>query len=316
MDAWGTGYLSSWSGKKEQKRDRDGRLRMEDEPEMYRAQRDTVHHYKNVIVNLLFDHHILSSYSGLPIDVETVDALSKTLARSLNTSIGSVRDSLIPDVGKYDLDREKIEEISWRLAGNLNRLRQGIPVTEWKGQVAHEWCLVRITGAANSGLSEKGNPTFAFGYFVESGSPAGHKFRVILARRRMYGMFRSLGLSRDYIEHCVPEALTNTRSYFLLKQRDQDDEDLGEPYIERINTAQAMKKHNRSLFRRRMGKECPYGLKPVTYLNCFRCPRGYENSRFGDDYCEHAVRRKALPAEEEKKDDSSSTDEAGPGGGE
>src|SRR5437764_1022533 len=59
------------------------------------------------------------------------------LPGSKNIPFATVYQSLQPFVGE-ELTSVMVQEASWRLAGNLHRLRQGIPVYPWKGQIEEE----------------------------------------------------------------------------------------------------------------------------------------------------------------------------------
>ena len=54
-----------------------------------------------------------------------------------------------------ELTAERAEEISWRLAGNLHRLRKGAPVMPWREQTVKEWVPVEVVNVVKHKRSYK-----------------------------------------------------------------------------------------------------------------------------------------------------------------
>lgn len=203
----------------------------------------------------------------------------------------------------------QIEELAWRLAGNIQRLQAGIPVPPWSSLIEDEWVPVQIQDIHRFRIGprkskeekkdkkvKKGPTRGAATAFIKvlGGYPAGTVIEKFLTDKACFFIRVRLGFSQFpndptdmYREQkkAYPLAevneLTGMRFMALLTSEAYKEG----KYFSNVACTSSMVKWNREIMKRRQrdGFNCPRGL-PLASLPCHKC-------FFGRDRCPAACHR-------------------------
>lgn len=208
-----------------------------------------------------------------------------------------------------ELVNKHLDELSWRLAGNVTNLRNGIVVPPWTQQPFPEWVPLQITAVervitevrirdesgktrtnAKTGQLEK--PGAFIRCFVLGGMAAGHKITKVWSIAYCHRLSADFGFSRFNREkysrhaskvHSYPmlDVLELTRMRFLGLIAPTTCPK-GVPNFDQIIVTSSCKKWNKDLMKRRhrQGFACPLEL-PISETPCYRCDRGYDSCPAG-----------------------------------
>jgi hypothetical protein len=183
------------------------------------------------------------------------------------------------------LTEDMLQELAWRLAGNLKRLRQGLLVLPWSGITEPEWMPVQVV-QVDFDVTRRGHPGGLFTLQFLAGQACPSEIQVtwprsychVLAPRMGFTKFaRSKHPFRDVSEF-------NNLRFLVLVQPGEAEikfEEIGVPGSAKAWNQRYIKMRARTL----KGFKCPRKLpqdKP-----CFRC-------YFGQDRCGAAVRPATL----------------------
>lgn len=206
----------------------------------------------------------------------------------------AVYQSLQPFVGQ-DLTAAMGDEASWRLAGNLYRLRRGEPVYPWNGQPQEEAVpaviegvrpAVRVIKRKDSAQDEIIRGAW-FSMIFLGGLPAGRRITRFWSRRFVRYIRVPLGFARWDEAKYRRDPGRNRHSFPLLHLRqltqmrflvtlEADNDPTGPKLKGDIRTSTSMLNHNRLLLARRQrlkGWKCPRDWDRP----CHICPVGYEH---------------------------------------
>lgn len=199
------------------------------------------------------------------------------------------------------------DEASWRLAGNLHRLRRGVPVYPWKGQLEEESvpAVIEGVGLATRVFKRKGKDGEEYeehvrgGWFrllFMGGLPAGRRVTRFWSWRFARYVRVPLGFARWDDARYRRDPGRDEDAYPLRHLRQlvqmrflaglEADNDPTGPRLkaDEVRTTEAMRAHNRLLLARRLrlkGFRCPRDWDRLCHL----CPAGYES-------CQVACHRK------------------------
>jgi hypothetical protein len=197
-----------------------------------------------------------------------------------------------------ELDKPRISELSWRIAGNLPAILAGKPVIVWNNQLQAEWCPVQVTDAV-PGIVQVDQVSYAavrLVCFVMAGSPAGHLFEKVWPVRHIKALRKVFGFAKYDKQKYTGEVpkrpefpfrdirqLVNLRFFGQFEPSEQ-----AMLLLAGVDTCSSMKAWNKStmLLRARKGFECPLGYS-VKEVPCYRCELGY-------DKCQAACRPTTL----------------------
>lgn len=160
-------------------------------------------------------------------------------------------------------------EFSWRLAGNLDNLINGIPIMPAGRQLVDEWWPVQILRLDHA--YKRGKTGFNVRFRALAGSYCPHVFEHFLSRPSCAVIARSIGFSRSrpYAHH---SHLVNLRlSVFIEAARS-----LESPFFREVACSATMRDYNAALIDIRIrNKPCP---RDYTHLcescavGCATCP--------------------------------------------
>jgi hypothetical protein len=184
-----------------------------------------------------------------------------------------VEDSLAVLIDR-PLTEPLVRETAWRLAGNVPRLRRGLPVYPWAGQDAPEWVPLQLT-AAILAVNARGRRGCDFGAIALAGSYCPGKLDRWWSREQCGFLARELGFSTSpsgKMRYQHPYQLVGLRLLGLFEpERCRD----GRPGFHRIAATSALVAHNKRVLRRRFRIDpCPYNF----IHDCHRCAIGYKGA--------------------------------------
>lgn len=198
--------------------------------------------------------------------------------------------SLLPEGIKYEivyesatyvlgrqLDKKLLYELAWRLAGNLNTLKQGKIVYPWSGQVEPEWMPVQI-------LSANRTKTWAgeFGYLYKMRVLAGSACPIIFWKtwttKACSYIARKIGFSAPWKNHPYRDGHELVSMRFLVEVDPELCRDRL-PGFEKVHCVGALLNWNRNILQARahVNPPCPYDFSHF----CYQCPVGYDQCMAG-----------------------------------
>ena len=215
------------------------------------------------------------SLLGAPMESEDFEALTRSIHDVLPPRITRrvVRDSLVHLAGEV-VTKELLSELGWRLAGNIPRLRLGIPVTPWHRQARDEWVPMQIVDQVPY-KNKKGDTGAIMAFRVLAGTPCSMLLERFWTYRLSKYLASKLGFSAAWGKYPFKKIteLTGMRLYGLVEA----ERSLGKPYFDQVSVPQSTEDYNRKLIKHRLrvGFKCP---KKYDHP-CYACPIGYDNCR-------------------------------------
>lgn len=220
-------------------------------------------HYSTEPTEEAFDRFVMDLYSCFP-QIIRYDVFYS----SVMTSAGKL------------MTREVIQQLAWRLAGNIKKLKAGIPVPPWTNQKELEWCPITIV-KADLGYGYENTFGCFYEYRVLAGSPSGLKFTTFWSKKYARFISSDLGFRKTRIGNfsCSDgRELTRMQLYLLL---DPELSKEGRPIAYHYHVPASMQKHNLEIIKQRFRvTPCPLGYS-LFQLPCISCPIGYEECKAG-----------------------------------
>ena len=208
---------------------------------------------------------------------ELVGKICEALPRvPFQTIFDSVR-----DVAGKVLTKQDLRDLSWRLAGNLSRLRDGVVVPPWTHQHEYEWAPVQII-EYHKYTDQKSRPCALYRMRYLAGTPC----PLIIQTTWPTGFCKLLssraGFTAPWREYPFihNSELVNMRFMVLL---DPDRCTRGQPNFKDIGCTSSMRDWNRRIIQRRNRRKgedewpCPRGYDHP----CYMCPVGYHDCTAG-----------------------------------
>ena len=216
-------------------------------------------------------------YYGLVLDSDWWPSLARDIKRAIGGKLcpAVLEDSLRTVMG-IAFTEEVARQLAWRLAGNLDRLREAEPVHPWIRQYAEEWVPVEVLeGVSGRDMRERLGATFTLQILAGSACPiVVSKFWTM---RLVHYMSRRLGFSAPWgsmpMGHIIE--IVKLRFFVLLTpERSRD-----APGFEHLSCPSSLVKYNQHIIgmRRRLDWQCPSGYTH----HCFQCAVGYDECPAG-----------------------------------
>jgi len=241
-------------------------------------------------------------YHGYAHDAEAFDSLVNRVSSLLpKVDRDVVWDSIRTYAGVAILNTQ-LHELSWRLAGNISRLQDGVTVPLWSSFSEQEWVPVQVQSVQRFRVAKKKQKEIVgqketekkpiqtrsvmiAKIMVLAGLPAGHTFEKFMTEPACYFIRTDLGFSqyaatpsdmfaepkKSYPMSDVTE-LTRMR-FMALLTADSCKDGLN---CNKIACTGSMKKWNRLIMqkRQREGFSCPFSY-PLATHPCHLCEKGY-----------------------------------------
>lgn len=222
---------------------------------------------------------LLRYADGTPREGAAFEALVLDAAQALPRGIDlhPLFNSLAHLAGR-PLDRHELVETCWRLAGNLNSLRSGLPIPDWRSLSDPFFVPVEVLDHVRT-LTRKRKPAALYTLRFLAG-PA-----CPLTTRKTWpvGLIRAvvaqeIGFTPPWGTLPFEDSAQLVQTRFLVLQ---DPHLTGEvpqaPAFEQFACTQYLRTFNRVLFkaRRRIDAVCPRGY-PLDEVPCHTCPFGYD----------------------------------------
>lgn len=181
---------------------------------------------------------------------------------------------------------ELLDSVAWRMAGNVERLKQQRVVPVWHIQRTPEWVPTQIISCKRQRSQGKKSDLGAmFGFRALAGTSASltmykwWSLRMARYYSREFGYTRARGATPARYPYTHPEQLVGLRVYVLVDPALCEDE----PGFEQISFSPTLSKWNKDTiscrFRTMPGFICPLGRG--LDAPCHRCPRGFLTCRAG-----------------------------------
>jgi len=215
----------------------------------------------------------LSPYVDRKISGETVKDLTRDVYNALppKVSYDAVFETCRILAGNYLTLKESVE-LSWRLAGNLDKLIAAVPVLPWSQQLTDEWWPVQVLRLDPA--YRRGKSGFTVLLRALAGAYCPGVFEQFLSRPSCAVIARSIGFSntRPYSHHTH---LVNLRlSVFIEAARSVDS-----PYFKEVACSSALRHYNAGIIDIRVrNKPCPLDY-----------PHLCENCAVGSSTCPAAI---------------------------
>jgi hypothetical protein len=87
--------------------------------------------------------------------------------------------------------------LAWRLAGNIPRLREGVPASPWSAQLTEEWVPLQILRATPC-RNQRNRIGYNYEFRVLAGSPCPMRLTAFWAKELSRAMARRMGFSKPW----------------------------------------------------------------------------------------------------------------------
>ena len=193
------------------------------------------------------------------------------------------------DAAGKQLTRELIYNLTWRLAGNITKLKNNTIVGPFTTQTELEWCPIKIVKAVHT-RGYDGKDGYMYSYRVLAGSPASMKFTTFWSTKYAKFIARSIGFKKTRKVHykfAHGSELVHMELYVLfdpaLSKEDR-------PGFYHFHVPSGSKNRNLELLKHRYRLyECPLNLTMLEQP-CYSCPQGYDSCTAGCHPSTYAVR--------------------------
>jgi hypothetical protein len=173
------------------------------------------------------------------------------------------------------LSRKAASEFAWRLAGNIDRLIDGLPVLAWTRQIADEKVPVCVEHVRS--FHRKKTPGFIFHCRALAGTPCPTSFTQFFSQSSCKAIARTLGFSAPWGPYPYTTALHFVNLLFFAHI--EAEKSGASPAFNKVSASSSMIKNNRSLIEiRTRAQPCPLQYEH----SCAHCWVGY-------DQCSYAV---------------------------
>lgn len=225
--------------------------------------------------NALFGH-VFSPRIGTLITGEHLNDMTDAVLLQMPKAVtkNAVFESLRAFAGTQ-ISQKTAGEISWRLAGNIQRLIDGIPVLPWTRQIEDEMVPVQVERVISGKRKEK------LGYYFTlravAGSPCPISFTHFISRLACKMIIRAVGFSgMSWGKH--PYA--NMSPHFtglLFFAHVEAERSREQPYFHNVSASSSMLKRNKALLDVRCRvKPCPFAYQH----HCVDCHIGYLDCQY------------------------------------
>jgi hypothetical protein len=220
--------------------------------------------------------------------LELVSRIKEVLPKEVPES--AISDSIKNILG-VELSEKLAEDLAWRLAGNLPRLKKGIPVPVWTRQLEEEWAPIRVESvwpktlkSKKPGIKTRSGAIIVFRFLA--GFPAGKLVErfwsdvMVRHYRRTLGFSAfdanrySYGGANGKLNLPLHDIREIGRFRFVAKVLKETFRDQPTFDARDIRCPPAFVKWNQTIQKRRqrVGFTCPYNLQ----IMCHHCPVGWE----------------------------------------
>lgn len=216
---------------------------------------------------------VLTEFAGFrPVGPQFEELLDK-LCDTLHGVRRQVLWDSVHDVAGTLLSIDDVYQLSWRLAGNLARLRAGTAVPPWNAQQEKEWAPAQFVSYA-PGESRRGRKGGHFTLRILAGTACPLRVTKFLSRGFAHQIALRLGYSRlrgkSPLGHI--SELVNLRLWIEL---DPEYCRPGAPGFNHVGCSAGLKNWNTEIIKKRFrrGWRCPYDYDHY----CYVCPVGYQH---------------------------------------
>lgn len=194
--------------------------------------------------------------------------------------VTTVSKSLIDLLGK-ELSEELLQPVAWRLAGNVRRLRDGIPATVWTRQQVDEWVplLVKEVKLTHSRL---GKPEAELITKAVAGSPASMPISLTWSRKFCHARSRHVGFTPGWgkLPYRHPYEFVGLRLTGMVSAEESN----GHPVVSKVldDEPSSVVNYNRRIISARLRRPESGFTCPKEYEHpCHLCPIGYDDCPVG-----------------------------------
>lgn len=236
--------------------------------------------------------------AGMDFD-EFVGLLHRLLPKRIPRE--TIYDSCMALVGEK-LTKQVLDDLAWRLAGNVRRLRNGHPVLPWDGQMDLEWVPVQVLEVGIA-ASRRGKVGGSFLLKVLAGQSCPNEFHTFWTKKFCHTFARNLGFSRW---NSGPHPLDDVRQMVNFRFYASIVPETSVLKLEQITESSSFRDWNANYLQRRKrttGKfdcprdfhlelrchhcfvgqdECAVSLHPTTYFK-WDCPECCQEKWFEDE---------------------------------
>lgn len=240
---------------------------------------------------------------GVPVDTNVLEQLCRGFQEVLPDAIDTfeLRRSLTELVGRT-LTSADLEELCWRIAGNLSELVEGRPILSWTGHVnREEWVPLQVIDAQRSAVRTRRGMAGGTQFRVQAlaGSPCPHVFEIFWSHRSVAVLASRLGFNLRDVEkpyaYSHPGQLVGCRFYALFSTAARNHALFSE--VSPAKNTAAIWTWNRKVIAARepARRKCPRGYP--TSRPCFRCHLGTDQCplathavTYVKKFCTHCAR--------------------------
>lgn len=225
-------------------------------------------------------------FLGTELTGDWFDKFVDTLCEALDVDEPTIFDSVRYCAGEV-LTRPVGYTLCWRLAGNLDKLKEGTAVPPWFTQEVEEWLPVQVL-AWQPGLNVRGKPINNYTLRVLAGSACTITTTAAWPTGFVRMIARQIGFTqrRGKMPYQHPSEFVQLRLRILADPARSKPGQLG---FWEVSGGAGLTRWNKEILamRARINFTCPEGYTH----QCYRCPMGYDN-------CEIAVHRDTVYADE------------------
>jgi hypothetical protein len=252
----------------------------------------TVERLRDRLVERVFLAHYHETVAG-----SALRELTRELLRQLpnGVSTDAVFESLRYLAG-CELTPVECLQVSWRLAGNIKRLRAGLPAGPWGGQTEDEWVPLEVLSAV-PGRNRKKDPGHTFAFRVLAGSPATLRITAFWSTKLSRYISRRVGFSAPWGKFAYPDplALVRLRLYGLIIAT----RSATRPFFKQVSCPQSLQTWNRRhILRLRLRVlPCPNGWTHPCHkcaVGYRQCPAGTHRETYEQGPCNYCENPQAL----------------------
>ncbi len=142
--------------------------------------------------NKLFDV-CLTEFFYSKVEGDIFKDLVKVIAKQLKLPVELIQESLYDVVG-LTLDLPTLTELTWRLCGNLHKLKEGKIVRKWVKQEYPEWVTVQVMYACLQERNSRKGVNLKYNALI--GSPAGVSFFRWWSYEKAFVIARRIGFTK------------------------------------------------------------------------------------------------------------------------
>ena len=185
-----------------------------------------------------------------------------------------------------ELSADRINDLSWRLAGNTDLLKEGVPVRPWTTQHSEEWVPLQILKAIpRRNTGERFGCMFCFQVLAGTSCPL--QVYRFWGNDACYAISQHIGFTPHWLSYPYkhPAHLVGMRFYALVEPNLCREH----PGFFRVESTPSFEAHNKAILKYRVKQphaaHCPRGFEH----ECHKCIIGYTSCPGGthkEDYVE------------------------------